>query len=446
MAPLFKSLQNNLYNIKGKKTMIVYLICYASSYLFARSGHYYMSGVVLMLTALYLYCYDYRKSRNMIHLRALFSLFWIGGQGISCLKLSHLQTDWSLMTWICFLAAYLGFFITFEFLTWWKGEPNHSDIKWRGFSGNQIPVLQSMAAVTLVSLLAFVTEAVLLGFIPLLVRGVPHAYSAFHITGLHYFTVSCVLVPSLSVVYFCNHHRRGTGGDLAVLLMDAVCLAIPILCVSRFQLILAVAMAVFTYIAMQKRLRPVVAVGVLACLVPLYLLLTIARSHDVSYLNGIFEMKNSRMPIFVTQPYMYIANNYDNFNCLVEQLPAHTFGLRMLFPLWALTGLKFLKPELVAFPIFVTKKELTTVTLFYDAYYDFGLVGVILFSCLLGAAAYLLVGQLKNTRNPIGYLFYVQIALYLVFSFFTTWFSNPATWFYLAVTTLIYIYCYWKTG
>ena len=76
-------------------------------------------------------------------------------------------------------------------------------------------------------------------------------------------------------------------------------------------------------------------------------------------------MKNSRMPIFVSQPYIYIANNYENFDCLVKALPAHTWGIRMLFPVWALTGLKFLYPYLVSFPIYVDKTELTTVTLMY---------------------------------------------------------------------------------
>ena len=75
-----------------------------------------------------------------------------------------------------------------------------------------------------------------------------------------------------------------------------------------------------------------------AGLVPLYVILTIARSHDVTYLNGIFEMKNAATPIFITQPYMYIANNYDNFDCLVRELPAHSMGLKGMFPLWALSG------------------------------------------------------------------------------------------------------------
>ena len=42
--------------------------------------------------------------------------------------------------------------------------------------------------------------------------------------------------------------------------------------------------------------------------------------------------------------------------------------------------------------------------------------------------------MMKKVRNPIAYLFYAQIAVYLSLSFFTTWFSNPTTWFYLAVT------------
>lgn len=137
---------------------------------------------------------------------------------------------------------------------------------------------------------------------------------------------------------------------------------------------------------------------------------------------------------------MYIANNYDNFNCMVEVLPGHSFGMKGLFPLWALTGLKFFFPQLINYPIYVDKKELTTLTLFYDAYYDFGWIGVLVFSCLLGLAAYLLVVKLREMRNPMGYLLYAQLGAYLMLSFFTTWFSNTTTWFYLIVTGLMAVY------
>lgn len=421
--------------------MVVYLICYAASYFLAGGEHYLLSGAVLILAALWLYISDYRKSRNLIHLRALFSLFWVGGQGIACLKLSHLQGDWELKTWICLALAYVGFWVVFEVLTRIYGSGHDNYGRWRSFSGNPIPVFHMICAVTVVSVACFILEAVALGYVPLFMRGVPHAYSEFHLTGVHYFTVSCVLVPSLTVLYF--HMARGRGSErklLAAIVMTVIALLIPILCVSRFQFVFAVMLAAFTYISLQKTFNPLYLLGLFVILIPVYLILTVARSHDVEYLNGIFEMKNAELPIFISQPYIYIANNFDNFNCMVEVLPEYSLGLKSLFPLWALTGLKFFFPQLINFPIYVDKKELTTLTLFYDAYYDFGWIGVLLFSCTLGLVAYLLVVKLREMRNPLGYLFYAQIAAYLMLSFFTTWFSNTTTWFYLILTGLMAVY------
>ena len=122
----------------------------------------------------------------------------------------------------------------------------------------------------------------------------------------------------------------------------------------------------------------------------LYVFLTIERAHSVEYLKSIFDMKDDGLPIWIIQPYMYVANNFDNLNCLIRDLPVHSGGLRMLYPVLVFTGLKFLKPELTAFPIYVTKEELTTLTMVYDAWYDFGTVGVLAFGLMLGAVMGLL--------------------------------------------------------
>ena len=421
--------------------MVVYLICYLASFFLARGEHYYLSGLALLLAAAWLYISDYRKSRNLIHLRGLFSLFWVGGQGLSCLKLSRLQSDWTVMTWICLALAFAGFWLVFEVLSRIYGTGHDNYGRWRSFSGNPVPVFHMICVLTAVSLAAFAAETVVLGYIPLLVRGVPHAYSEFHLTGIHYITVSCVLVPSLTVLYF--HMEHGSGSErrmILALVMTLIALLIPVLCVSRFQFVFAVVLAAVTYISLQKIFHPAYLLGLLVVLIPVYLILTVARSHDVAYLNGIFEMKSEKMPIFITQPYMYVANNYDNFNCMVEVLPKHSFGMKGLFPFWALTGLKFFFPQLINFPIYVDKKELTTLTMFYDAYYDFGWIGVLVFSCVLGFVAYLLVLKLREMRNPMGYLLYAQIAVYLVLSFFTTWFSNTTTWFYFILTGMMAVY------
>ena len=431
--------------------MIVYLICYVASYLFARVQFYYPSGLVLMLAAVWLYISDYRRSRNLIHLRGLFSLFWVGGQGIACLKLSELQTDWALITWICFALAFIGFWVTFEVLCRFFGDGHESSFsRRRRFQADPKPIFACMVIVTALSLAAFLFEAYRLGFVPLLIRGVPHAYSEFHVTGVHYFTVSCVLVPALSVLYISaysgSHGSLSLGSWIGVVAVDLVALMIPLLCVSRFQIIFAVVLAMFVLILMLQDARDsrILLFGIIGAasvlLVAAYLVLSVARSHDVEYLNGIFEMKNRNMPIFITQPYMYIANNYENFNCLVEVLPKFSLGIRGLFPLWALTGLKFLVPSLIYYPIYVNKEELTTLTMFYDSYYDFGIPGVLIFACALGLVAYILVVKVKEMHNPMGYLVYAQIAIYFMLSFFTTWFSNPTTWFYLIATGAMAIF------
>ena len=414
---------------------------YILSFFLAKWGHYCLSGIVLLAAALWLYGRDFRQSKNLIHLRGIFSLFWIGGQGLACMKLSRLHTDWTLMTWVCLALAYAGFWGIFEILSRRYGTGHDSYSRWRSFRGNPKPLFHMVCGVTVISLAAFLTEAAVLGYVPLFLRGVPHAYSEFHLTGIHYITVSCVLVPSISVLYF--HTERGRGCErrmVTAAIMTGISLVIPMLCVSRFQFVFAVILAGFTYILLQKQFNPLYLAGLGAVVLPVYLILTVARSHDVEYLNGIFEMKYAGMPIFITQPYMYIANNYENFNCMVQVLPRHTFGLKGLFPFWALTGLKFAFPGLINFPIYVNKKELTTLTMFYDSYYDFGWPGVLIFSCILGLAAYLLTVKLRELRNPMGYLLYAQMGAYLMLSFFTTWFSNTTTWFYLILTGLMAVY------
>ena len=429
--------------------MLVYVICYGAAMLFAFSAHFTLSGMSLMFAALYLYLWEYGKSGNPLHLRGLFSLFYVGGEGISCLKLSNLQKDWSLETWACFFVAFAAFWNVYALAEKKFGcEKEKKTID--GFSlkftgetperyGTRIFI--ALTGLTILSLTAFLFEAFRLGYVPFLLRGVPHAYSYFHISGVHYVTVSCVLVPSMEVLLWFYDREMGKAKRIVSLIMTGIALLIPVLCVSRFQLIFAVILAVLTFMIVSGHRKIRYLFMAAAGLVPLYVILTIARSHDVTYLNGIFEMKNSRMPIFVSQPYIYIANNYENFDCLVKALPAHTWGIRMLFPVWALTGLKFLYPYLVSFPIYVDKTELTTVTLIYDAYYDFGIIGVLVFACILGAVCFFLVEKLREMKNPMGYLFYGQMAIYMMLSFFTTWFSNPTTWFYFLVTAVLTFYC-----
>lgn len=437
--------------------MAVYLVCYAAAFLAARAEAWFLSGASLLMAAGWLFFEDMQRTSLPVSFRGLFSLSFVGGQGLSCLKLSYLQVQWEGLTWVVLFLAHTVFWLVFELLTE-KREEEREKGREQGRekgrpalsgSGSALPVLKSASSrrllmgtgiLTGISLAAFLLEARLLGFIPLFLRGVPHAYSYFHVSGLHYFTVACVLVPSFAVCWAVTAEEPSAAEKGFAFGCAAVSFLIPLLIVSRFYLVFSAVTAGLVFLfssGKRPSVQSIAGAGII--LLPLYVLLTAARSHSVDYLNGIFEMK-ARLPIFVSQPYIYIAHNYDNLNCLVRALPKYTFGLRMLYPVWALTGLKFLYPGLWAFPLYVTKTELTTVTLFYDAYYDFGTAGVVFLSALLGLVSYYAEHRLSGPHGPAETVIYAQLALYLGLSFFTTWFSNPATWFLFAVSGAIVLW------
>ena len=421
--------------------MIVYMICYAAGMLFSRVSLYALSGIVLMFAAAVLFLQDMRGPGLPVRLRALFSLSFVGGQGLACLKLSRLQTDWEWGTWAVLFLAYTGFWLAFEGLRLRNGPAVRGNRPGRLTGVRRGRLFLSIVLVTGISLLAFCAEASLLHYIPLLVHGVPHAYSWFHISGVHYFTVSCVLVPAMAAAWTAAEPGAAPREKNIVRVCVFLSFLIPVLCVSRSQMLLAAMFAGVTLLLTGKDRIPAWAGAAgAAVLLVFYVILTVARSHSVEYLNGIFEMKRN-YPIFISQPYIYIANNYDNLNCLIRDLPAHTWGLRSLFPLWALSGLKFVFPQLAASPLYVTKTELTTLTLFYDAWYDFGTVGVVLFSAALGSLCYFLEKRIGEDHGPMVCVFFAQVAVYLGLSFFTTWFSNPTTWFYFAVTLAVTLFC-----
>ena len=90
--------------------MAVYLICYGISFILAWQRLYVLSGLVLVGAAIWLYIRDYIRTGTVSPSGAVLPVF-IGGQGVSCFKLSYLQTDWLLITWVSFFVAVMAF--------WW---------------------------------------------------------------------------------------------------------------------------------------------------------------------------------------------------------------------------------------------------------------------------------------------------------------------------------------
>lgn len=416
-----------------------YMLSFFVSYIASLAKWYYASGIILIVEAVYLYVHWVRESGSFVELRALFTLAWVGGQGISCLKLSTLQDTWSYITWLSFFVIYIAFGIGYE---WGR---KYSRVEGKEPEKNKKKadrLFRCIMLLLVVSAGCFVIEIIRIGYIPVF-SDEPYSYSYFRMSALHYLhycAISCILIPGLTVLWKKIDSEENKWRNGAIIIANIVAFAVPFLYVSRFQFLFEIGVAAVIYILVNKNMRKstLVLLGLVVCAA--YVVITLSQKRDAIYLNNVFKMKYTHMPVFLTQPYIYIANNYDNFDCLVKNLPKFSYGLRMLFPFVSLTGLKFVMPNLVPATVYLTSTELTTFTMFYDAYYDFGVIGVFVIALLIGVVAKVIIDIIKKSDNPVVYLLYGQIAVYLALAFFTTWFSSPATWFWLIITGMIYCY------
>ena len=454
----------------------IYTAAYVMSFVLGEAGLSAPSGLCLIFAAAFLYLSEYRRTASLMNLRGLLALGLLGGEGIARFQLSRLSTDWTLETWLSFYLFYLIFDLSAQLAdhTGAIRSARSGDDADRSASCNVVPEdpRASTASVDVrdvggvpgrsatgesagadlrffryailgllcISWAAFLFEARRLGFVPLFTVDTPHAYSYFHVKGVHYFTTLAVLTPAVSMLYLAARRTHGLRPDVLALLGLLLPIILTILMVSRFQFMISVILAVFVALLSGRRYKLWQLLLLLMLMIAAYVFITIERAHSVEYLNGIFEMKDPSTPIFITQPYMYIANNYDNFNVMTRELTVHAHGLRMLYPFVTLSGIKFFIPSLAqGFPLFVTKEELTTVTMLYDAWYDFGLSGIAVFALVLGLVSGRVTRTCRKDQNPFSVLLYAQLAFYYLVSFFTTWFSNPATWFYLGISFLLYL-------
>ena len=455
--------------------LVIYTAAYVMSFVLGEAGLSAPSGLCLIFAAAFLYLSEYRRTASLMNLRGMLALGLLGGEGIARFQLSRLSTDWTLETWLSFYLFYLIFDLSAQLADHagtLRGARSGDDAD-RSASCSVVPdPLPSTASLEVrevgvvlsrsatgesagadlrffryailgllgISWAAFLFEARRLGFVPLFTVDTPHAYSYFHVKGVHYFTTLAVLTPAVSMLYLAARRTHGLRPDVLALLGLLLPIILTILMVSRFQFMISVILAVFVALLSGRRYKLWQLLLLLALMIAAYVFITIERAHSVEYLNGIFEMKDPSTPIFITQPYMYIANNYDNFNVMTRELTMHAHGLRMLYPFVTLSGLKFFVPSLAqGFPLFVTKEELTTVTMLYDAWYDFGLSGIAVFALVLGLVSGRVTRTCRKDQNPFSVLLYAQLAFYYLVSFFTTWFSNPATWFYLGISFLLYL-------
>lgn len=448
--------------------LLVFTILYFVSMALYYMGLNRVASVIMIALALLLFLQEIIVKKRIINIKSLFSLGFIGGFGLSLLKLSNLSSTYNIMTflivYVSYFSIYVGGFIANKSIKEKTNIYKEVSINKTEKKVNTQDIL--VIILILITFASFAMEVLLLGFIPAFIKDTPHAYSTFHIFGVHYITTLYVFIPGISV---CNYFVDDKSFKSLVMIIISLVyvIALAMLMVSRAQLIFSIILTLFVMIINQNEVivkkfeklkykdknaktenkkvltKFLIVILCLSLFVGIYVIITIKRAHDVTYLMGIFDMKDKYMPIFIAQPYMYIAHNFENLNYMVENTFRWTFGRRMLAPFFTLTLIKKFFPIVALSPIYVIKEELSTVTLVYDAYYDFGLVGVIVFCFIIGYIGKKIEDKVYNLfseeyKNNYIIIVFAVFSYYMLFSFFQTYFSLTETWIYFILLFILY--------
>ena len=445
--------------------LIFYIIAYLVSTVFYYLKYNYVASVIMISLAIFLYIKEIKCTNRIINVRGLFALGFIGGFGVSLLKLSKLANDYSIMTFVVVFTSYFAVYLCTFYKNKNNGKSDNIPNSKIFAAGNDnvirngktiLPEDILMILLFVFTFASFMIEVMILKFIPVFTVDTPHAYSTFHVFMIHYITTFYSFIPCFALCnYFKNPNRQ--MNKIWIVLSYVYVIIMAILMVSRSRLILCIVLSIFIIIiykqndlknilSNRKNLLLILMLSIL--FLGLYVIITINRAHDIKYLNGIFEMKNENMPIFITQPYMYIAQNFENLNYMINNIFRFTFGRRVLYPLFTLTLIKKFFPLVLDAPTYIIKEELSTLTIVYDFYYDFGLVGVFVFCFLIGYIGKVLEDRVYvgvfgdgnyKTKNNYIIVLYSLYCYFMIFSFFQTYFSLTDTWVYIIILLLLSI-------
>ena len=433
--------------------LLLFIIIYFTGIAVYYFGFNYIASMIMILLAIFLYLNDVKISKRLINVRGLFALGFIGGFGISLLKLSKLSGKYSILTFLAIFLAYFGVYVGSYYANKnYKIINNNRNFVIKTSNRKYLPQDILMLSLFAITFISFIIEVIILKYIPLFTIATPHAYSEFHVFMLHYITTFYSFIPCIALCnFYIEPDRKMNKIWLVISYIYVIIMAL--LMVSRSRLILCIVLTLFITLIYSwknkkekvitlKNIFKIVLVVILFLFI--YVIITIARAHNIEYLNGIFEMKNEKTPIFISQPYMYISQNFENLNYMINNIFRFTFGRRVLYPLFTLTLVKKFFPIVLDSPTYVIKEELSTVTMIYDFYYDFGLVGVLVFCFLIGYIGTILENKTYyilcngiNIKNNYIIVIFALYCYYMLFSFFQTYFSLTDTWVYIIILILI---------
>ena len=371
-----------------------------------------------------------RRGADVLSPARVYGFVWALAIGLADLKFSRLQFEWSGFSWLMLLLGVLSFLVG-TLIAYVMNLGNElvpiedMRIRLRKVSINSGRLFRSILAFFFLYILAYIIIAAVKGFIPALIVRASELRTEFSMFGLGLFIQSLPFILLFIVLYFVFVRRCPVQKTVLVIIFLTT-VGTYLLLLQRFVFLmwLVITLAFLYYVTRSIRFRTFL-VGSFAIGLLFYGIQSFRFARYIqNYLYVVSRMKFSGAYAALTEPYMYIAMNLENFARGVEKLETFTYGYYTFDFLLALTGLKHWIAKyfnLVERPFIFSSYN--TFPYFWVYYRDFGSIGLVVGPLLLGLIIGLLYYRMRVTPTLTNVSLYSIAVFVMVISFFI----NPLT-------------------
>ena len=418
----------------------------------------FITILLLLFVGVINFVFFFKQEKTLISIPGIFSIIWFFSLALSQLRLNINQIPFLSRTWFILWITYFALISGYQHFS--KRKIN---IKSKYNNWNVHRLLDLIICLFLVVVLFFIIEWVVAGELPIFSNN-PNSYLTFSISGLHYFVVSCVLIPPASLIYIVKTKCNNKKELFLLIMMALICFILPILIVSRQLLLLEIIITFLVLISLYPKLELKLLVPIIIVALIAFVLLSMGRNQNNEYLNFVFNSQNNytahyldssfqlnekemsifnklygqfdnytritldNLPMSIYQIYMYISFNFDNFNYTVASLDFMTFGIKTFYPIIALTGLRFIFPIVDQLPLENYLTTFNTSPICFSTFVDYREIGIIIYMFILGMISSKI--NIKKNDSPMEMIIYSLFCYSMMFSFFTNFFANVTISFY----------------
>lgn len=401
-------------------------------------------SLICFLISLAIVVSCFRRNADIFSPGRVFGLVWSLAFGLTELKLSGLQHVWSFESWVIVLLGPLTFLVgtfTSHVLNMDGTMLPLSAVRdtLRRQEINERLLFFLTVASALIYLLSYAIIYFVKGFVPIFSQLGPSSRRDFSLFGIGIFIQSVPFIVFCTVLYhvYAKAHR---GKKWILKGLALLCMVTYILLLQRFPYMMTavVCMCFLYYTTKHVRARTLI-LSVLVIAGLFYWVSTLRAGELIQYfMYSASKMKFSPDYALLTEPYMYVVMNLENFSRAAPRLDQLAYGNYSFDFLLALTGLKHWLREyfaLVDSPYLVSGYN--TYTAFWTFYRDFGMVGLFVIPLLSGFG----IASQHYTMRRKPTLSNVTWYCVLVFAMMISFFNHPFAflWFVYVVAVLFLI-------